>query len=544
MAQPPSTLEELTSVAEELHATVDGLLERSEIYEAIVNTPASAVVVFGNPYAWRPLAREHQPLLARSHRVLETWETLGGAAVRSAAPSRLDAFRRHGEVLREVVEQQGGQRAPSSSIEGVSELVAQATEQQLEMLHDLPSAQGAGELLVIFDSNSVIFQPALEEWNPSQRPWTAVLVPQVIRELDELKMRDKPVAEAASSFIRRAEEYGRRGDTFEGVPLRQGARFREVPIEADMRHAPPWLRAAHADDQLLASVLELRWEDLTASVVLVTRDRNLRNKARLARVASIAVEDVAPSRPRRDRRDPVRDAQLEQAARERLAGTLPWARSQLGVPPSSPATSPNQQSWTVQAAPVEFDPQEFRRRVLGRPASEWFAKRVLELFAEPTPVPSSTPAEEPGQAGFAVSRDFRIPVEGSMRLVADAGGVVGARYYVEPNPDGARMLLLQDIEEDHFRPLIRACTDALTALGVSGRVLVEAWVRGVSGTAVLTGGHPTLGDRRDGWLTDGSLHVGGEVRVPADDHDVDVVVGDWGRQVARVAGIPAHEQHG
>jgi hypothetical protein len=51
-------------------------------------------------------------------------------------------------------------------------------------------------------------------------------------------------------------------------------------------------------------VLELRWEDLTTRVVLVTRDRNLKNKARLSRVAYRAVEDIAEPRRRRERRDP------------------------------------------------------------------------------------------------------------------------------------------------------------------------------------------------------------------------------------------------
>ena len=53
----------------------------------------------------------------------------------------------------------------------------------------------------------------------------------------------------------------------------------------------PWLRGGHADDELLASVLELRCQDLNAVVALATRDRNLQNKARFARCPHLDVED-------------------------------------------------------------------------------------------------------------------------------------------------------------------------------------------------------------------------------------------------------------
>jgi predicted ribonuclease YlaK len=109
-----------------------------------------------------------------------------------------------------------------------------------------------------------------------------VLVPQVLRELDALKMR-RDIGPKAESVIRRIKEYARRGDSFVGVPIAGAMQMREVAIDPVMSDTLPWLQAGHADDQLLASVLELRCEDLNAVVALATRDRNLQNKARLAR---------------------------------------------------------------------------------------------------------------------------------------------------------------------------------------------------------------------------------------------------------------------
>lgn len=325
-AQPVSTaLEELTALAAQLESALSDVLDHSEIYEAIRNTPDDPVVFIGNPYAWRAFPRKHQPIFGAARQVLGAWEALAGAAVRGAAPNRLDAFTKHGEILREAVDQEDGRAAPNGTIVGVRNQVAKALKQQREMLAELPSAHGPSALLVVPDTNSIIFQPALDEWKPSEDDWTAVLVPQVIRELDELKQRDKPVAAAAQSFIRRLDEYGRRGDTFEGVAVSPGLRLREVPIEADMATAPPWLRAGHADDQLLASVLELKWSDLNGRVLLVTRDRNLKNKARLSRVAYVDVETIAKPRPRRQPR-------TSQPSREQVETAPPAAdgRTSLG----------------------------------------------------------------------------------------------------------------------------------------------------------------------------------------------------------------------
>lgn len=75
------------------------------------------------------------------------------------------------------------------------------------------------------------------------------------------------------------------------MPVAGSLRLREVAVDPDMTDSLPWLRAGHGDDELLASVLELRCEDLNAVVALATRDRNLQNKARLARCPYLDVED-------------------------------------------------------------------------------------------------------------------------------------------------------------------------------------------------------------------------------------------------------------
>src|SRR4051812_18812426 len=159
-----STLDELFALSGELHAALDAVLDQSEIDEAWRNTPGSGVVFVGNPYAWRAIARESQSLVGKARKLGGTWEALTEAAVRRSAPSRLKAFRDLGDVLREVVDQSSGDEASGSSVDSVRKLVADAIEAQRGMLADLPSAHGSAELVLVPDTNSVVYQPALEDW--------------------------------------------------------------------------------------------------------------------------------------------------------------------------------------------------------------------------------------------------------------------------------------------------------------------------------------------------------------------------------------------
>lgn len=133
------------------------------------------------------------------------------------------------------------------------------------------------------DTVTFLRRPDIEDWKLDGEPWTIVVVPQVVRELDEKKL-DSRLSETAQKVIRRFKEYGRRGNTFQGVKVAGPLSFREVAVEADMERTLPWLRADVGDDRILASVLELRYADLAARLAVITEDRNLQNKARLAGV--------------------------------------------------------------------------------------------------------------------------------------------------------------------------------------------------------------------------------------------------------------------
>ncbi|HVM14410.1 MAG TPA: PIN domain-containing protein [Egibacteraceae bacterium] len=290
---PPTTLELLGRHVDEVRAAFDALLDHTQLRYDDINARSSGAFFVGwSPHRWGPPQEGAQRYFGEARKAWEVLHELAGQAIRRSAPERARPLEETDNLLRRIIEQDDTWAgAPGKSIDDIRQRVSESLQRLVDALGELPSAHRGGGRLLVPDTNALLFKPDLETWQPPDGAWTVVLVPQVVRELDALKLRRGDVGEKGASVIRRVKEYARRGDTFEGVPVAGSLRLREVAIDADMTDTLPWLRAGHGDDELLASVLELRCEDLNAVVALATRDRNLQNKARLARCPYIDVED-------------------------------------------------------------------------------------------------------------------------------------------------------------------------------------------------------------------------------------------------------------
>lgn len=268
------------------------MLDHTSVKYHDINANSGGVFFVGyNPHRWGQLRDGAQRHLGDAREQWESLYQLATQAVRISAPERLKQLQAPEKLFSNIIEQsQASSGAPASSVEKMREMVAEALQKVVELLAGLPSADRDGGRLLVPDTNALLFKPDLESWRPPSGPWTVVLVPQVLRELDQLKQRPN-VGEKAAGVIRRVKEYARRGDTFVGVKVSGQLQLREVAVDPDMGDTLPWLRAGHGDDEMLASVLELRCRDLQAVVAVATRDRNMQNKARLARVPYLDVED-------------------------------------------------------------------------------------------------------------------------------------------------------------------------------------------------------------------------------------------------------------
>jgi hypothetical protein len=285
---------ELRVLADELSERLNLVLAQAGVRERFRNDPSSPVVVItGDPWAW-VFTPESLPVRQSATQLLDRWEELGRRVLSAIAPETVDDFARHEPVLRAPLDLSDGADGPGApEPAGAAQYVREALAAQVGVMDRVLGADVAAEMLwLVPDTNSLLKTPALELWEGDQ-PVTIVIVPQVMRELDGHKLhhRNPDVRAKAQELIRRFDGYGRRGDTFDGVTIVGSLTYRELAVDADVHTSLSWLRPEHADDQLLASVLELRWQNPRVAVTLVTEDRNLRNKARLAQIAT----DRAPT---------------------------------------------------------------------------------------------------------------------------------------------------------------------------------------------------------------------------------------------------------
>lgn len=284
-------MELLERHVDEVQQAFARVLEHTQLRYEDINARSGGVFYVGwSPHRWGPPKEGAQRYFGEARQAWQSLHELVAQAVRRSAPERLSRLESTDKLLRSIVEQDDSWHGtPGKTLEQIGERVDRTLQEVSQLLAELPSAHGDGGRLLVPDTNALLYKPDLESWRPPEGVWTVVLVPQVLRELDALKMR-RDVGEKATGVIRRVKEYARRGDTFGGVPIAGSLRLREVAIDPDITDTLPWLRAGHGDDELLASVLELRCEDLNAVVALATRDRNLQNKARLGRCPYLDVE--------------------------------------------------------------------------------------------------------------------------------------------------------------------------------------------------------------------------------------------------------------
>lgn len=291
-----NTLDEVHSLRGDLSSIFEKIITQSTICDRHPES-GGLVVLSPNPWSWGPLAPSGQKLVGDARKLLDLWLRRAELAIGATAPDLITEFHIESEVLRTVVDRSKYSKGPvAPTITETLISIRRALDAQEAVIESLPSAQGPLENIIIPDTNALLFNPEIEKWELENPPYTIVLVPQIIRELDKHKLdRSKPLGQKAMKLVSKLKEYGRRGDTFKGVHLVGRIIYREVAIEPDMGKTLPWLRSGHGDDEILASSLELKWDNLNATVTLVTGDRNLLNKARLARVNVLDIEALRSS---------------------------------------------------------------------------------------------------------------------------------------------------------------------------------------------------------------------------------------------------------
>jgi PIN domain len=290
----------------------DFLLQHSALGER--ELPGAGIHVVGPNHSWATLDDRGRALQAKLLKEQSRFASLVNVLLRLAPEHSREDAAEASDVVRSMIEQ-SDVTWTSSTEEALDEALTALSIQvaAVKALYD-PTP---GQPVFVPDANAVVWNPDLEQWTfEGAARFSIVLTSTLLGELDDLKMpyRGESVRETAEGVIRRIKEYGRRGDIHAGVTLRRDrSTVRMTAAEPDFKNTLPWLDPTIKDDRLLAACLEIVREHPHSPVVLVTRDVNLQNKARLAGIQFVEPPDpperATAEHPRR-RRGPRPDVRI------------------------------------------------------------------------------------------------------------------------------------------------------------------------------------------------------------------------------------------
>lgn len=154
--------------------------------------------------------------------------------------------------------------------------------------------QGKTELIVVPDTNALLMEsdPIKYKSIIQEKSFTFLLLPTVISELDKMKMEyeESKVKEKAKKIIKRIKGWRNQGKITEGVTVDKTISLRAEVLEPNFRQMPSWLNRENNDDIIIMYILDIQRRFPSATVILVSRDINMQNKAEHTMIGCIDIE--------------------------------------------------------------------------------------------------------------------------------------------------------------------------------------------------------------------------------------------------------------
>jgi hypothetical protein len=177
---------------------------------------------------------------------------------------------------------------------GVPATVVEAKEKFDETIHayydtlEMLNSAGHRETLIIPDTNSIVSFPDPTAYRQVTETdtFTVVLVPTVLSELDELKIKanNPEFRNKIRSSIARIKGYRNQGSLLDGIKLHGTITLKMIATEPDLSRSLSWLMDNNNDDKIIASSLEVLRESPSSQLIIVTSDINLQNKCEMANI--------------------------------------------------------------------------------------------------------------------------------------------------------------------------------------------------------------------------------------------------------------------
>ncbi len=285
--------ERLALELQKIEAGIIGLWTNSEI-EEFRNDPDSGIVIIGRPsYSWKSLPDEHRAAQARAMERYRCWyEVFQRSHSMHASDVQREIEDRNKYVIAAIELDTSWQTEPT-----IDENQAYLSK-ELDFFRRLLCSQGPEpELILVPDTNAMLKSAKPNDYASTidSKSFTFAIVPTVLAELDELKRsrRDQALGEKAAKAIRILKGLRAQGSVLDGVIVAKTIQVRMIPTEPRFQGLPSWLDPGNQDDRIIGSVLEIQFKSPSATVVLVTDDVNLQNKAEMAFLPSAEPPDVS-----------------------------------------------------------------------------------------------------------------------------------------------------------------------------------------------------------------------------------------------------------
>lgn len=143
-----------------------------------------------------------------------------------------------------------------------------------------------GSIILIPDTRAMIsnLNPLAYKECIHQEKFTLAILPAVLRELDELKMKswDEEFRKKVRTAVKRIERFENRGNLQKGITIQRTIRIKLFPVEPDFTKASKWLDEEDNEDRIIASAMEVQRTNPSDIVMLASADSNLQNKAEMA----------------------------------------------------------------------------------------------------------------------------------------------------------------------------------------------------------------------------------------------------------------------
>lgn len=281
LASCASFSDQLGAQLDAIAAEYDHLLDRSAIRNVDPNRSSSDFYFVDAPsWGWVPdqaLDGERTDLLQR----FDDWYHRFRLLHRRALPETDKAIADATSLLRRWLERPRDRTIPPTIDLARSTIREQVT--TLRRLLTLGTTGKDGEMVLVPDTNALMHNPDVAAYADvlGRAAYTVVLVPTVIRELDDLKDRGRTsdIRDQASRVVKRIKGFRDRGRLPDGVKVAGQVNLRAEAREVQAPSVLEWLDPAVPDDRIIAAALDIQASAAAAIVVLATRDLNLQTKA-------------------------------------------------------------------------------------------------------------------------------------------------------------------------------------------------------------------------------------------------------------------------